>query len=133
MDPTESFCQKLDSEALLKQHGPTLVADAKEILNAHAHARLAGTIILPDSREAPALRGALSRVAGRPLPEQMLVGVCPRAMIEAVLTSHVGTERWKEEPWQSQQVLPVVVATRDGLRFGFFDLETPDFGDAGLR
>jgi hypothetical protein len=126
MEPADAFYQELDSEDLLNKHGPSLVADAKEILAAHSDARLGGTIIMPDSREAPAFRAALAKVTGKPMPEGLIVGVCPRAMIEAVLTSHVGTDRWKEDPWQQQEVLPVVVSTRDGFRFGFFEIASTD-------
>jgi hypothetical protein len=126
MDQFGAFYQELDSKALLDQHGPSLVADAKEILAAAPDERLAGTIIMPDSREAPAFREAIAKATGKPIAEGLVVGVCRRAMIEAVLTSRVGTVPWKEEPWQPQQVLPVVVATRDGFRFGFFRLDSTE-------
>lgn len=122
MDPADSFFQELDSESLLDQHGPSLVADAKEVLAVQPNAKLGATIVMPDSREAPAFRAALAKVTGQAIPEGLIVGVCPRAMIESLLTSHVGTDPWKEDAWQPQQVLPVVVSTRDGFRFGFFGL-----------
>lgn len=130
MDEFDAFYQEHDSKALLDQHGPGLVADAKEILKGDPQARVAGTIVMADSREAPEFRAALAKLTGQPVPDGMLVGVCPRQMIEPLLTSHVGTEHWQEEAWQHQQVLPVAVATRDGFRFGLFGLGTIDLGDA---
>jgi hypothetical protein len=53
-----------------------------------------------------------------------MVGVVPRAAVEGLLTSRCGDLPWREESWQQQQVLPVVVSTRDGFRFGFFGLGT---------
>ncbi len=41
--------------------------------------------------------------------------------IEA-MRARTGTEHWLEQGWQRQRVLPVVVSTRDGHRFGFFPL-----------
>ena len=32
MDPLDAFYQHLDSEQLLKEHGPALLADTREIL-----------------------------------------------------------------------------------------------------
>ena len=122
MDPLDAFYQHLDSENLLKQHGQDLVNDAREILAKAPDARVAGVITFQDSREARPLREALAKLAGRDLPEGLLVGIVPRPMVEAVLAANVGDEHWREQSWQPQQVLPVVVATRDGFRFGFFGL-----------
>ena len=122
MDSFDAYYQQPDSKALLDEHGATLVADAREILGPHPEARLAGAIVLPDSREAPAFREALAKLTGQPVPEGLLVGVCPRQMIEALLTANAAPEHWREEPWQPQQTLPVVVVTRDGFRFGLFPL-----------
>jgi hypothetical protein len=122
MDPLDAFYQQLDSETLLKRHGDDLVKDAHEILAKAPDARVAGVITFQDSREAGPLRQALARLAGHDLPEGLLVGIVPRPMVEAVLAANVAEEHWREQPWQPQQVLPVVVATRDGFRFGFFGL-----------
>jgi len=122
MDPLDAFYQQLDSETLLKRHGDDLVKDAHEILAKAPDARVAGVITFQDSREAGPLRQALARLEGHDLPEGLLVGIVPRPMVEAVLAANVAEEHWREQPWQPQQVLPVVVATRDGFRFGFFGL-----------
>lgn len=122
MDPTDSFYQQLDSEELLQHHGPDLVADAREILAKNPMARVAGLITLPDSRDADTIRTALARVSGQPLPGGLLVGVVPRRAVEALLTGHVGSDPWQESASERQRVLPIVVCTRDGFRFGFFGL-----------
>jgi hypothetical protein len=122
MDGFEAFYQQMDSKDLLDRHGPTLVADAKEILQQEPMARIAGTILQPDSREAPVLREAIAQLTGQVVPEGLLVGICPRAMLEQQLRKCADPEHWLEEAWQPQRMLPVLVATRDGFRFGFFPL-----------
>ena len=122
MDSFDPYYQQSDSKALLDEHGATLVAEARQILGPHPEARLAGAIVMQDSREAPPFREALAKLTGQPVPEGLLVGICPRQMIEALLTANVAPEHWREEPWQPQQTLPVVVVTRDGFRFGFFPI-----------
>ena len=122
MDSFDAYYQQSDSKALLDEHGATLVAEARQVLVPHPEARVAGAIVLPDSREAPAFREALAKLTGQPVPEGLLVRICPRQIIEALLAAHIAPEHWREEPWQTQQILPVVVATRDGFRFGFFPL-----------
>ena len=122
MDPLDAFYQQLDSETLLKRHGDDLVKDAREILAKAPDARVAGVITFQDSREAGPLREALAKLAGRDLPEGLLVGILPGQVVDDVLTANVGDEHWREQSWQPQEVLPVVVATRDGFRFGFFRL-----------
>ena len=103
MDPIDAYFQESDSKALLDQHGETLVADTRQILGPNPQARVAGVIVLPDSREAPAFRAALAKLAGQPVPEGLLVRVCPRQMIEALLTASVAADHWREESWQAQQ------------------------------
>lgn len=122
VDPFDAFSQELLSKDLLDDHGATLVADAREVLNADPEARVAGMIMLPDSPEAPAFRAAVERLTGQALPAGLSVGICPRQMVEELLTARVPPEQWREEAWQDQQVLAVVVATKDGFRFGFFGL-----------
>lgn len=123
MDPFDGFYQSLDSEQLLKQHGPELLADAREILATNPDVRVAGLITLPDSSEAPAVRKMLIATSGQDVPEgKLMVGCVARESVEPLLTSRCGDIQWREESWQRQQVLPVVVSTRDGFRFGFFGL-----------
>lgn len=108
-------------EQLLKQHGPELLADAREFLASSPDARIAGLITLPDSGDAERVRTMLTAATGQYVSAgKLLVGVVPRASIEALLTSRCGDVPWRDEPWQRQQVLPVVVSARDGFRFGFF-------------
>lgn len=130
MDPLDAFYQQLDSEALLKRHMQDLVDDAVNILGQDPSARVAGLITLPDSRDAEPLRTALTAMSGQPVPAGLLVGVVPRAMVEQVLVANVGTDPWREDPGQPQRVLPVVVSTRDGFRFGFARLDRSTSGDA---
>ena len=130
MDPLDHFYQHLDSKALLDRHGPELVADARDILARDPAARIAGLITLPDSCDAAPIRDMLARLTGQPVPAGLLVGVVPRHAVEALLSAHVEEDVWKEQPWQPQNVLPVVVSTRDGFRFGFFGLATAGAGEA---
>ena len=96
MDPLDAFYQQLDSETLLKRHGDDLVKDAREILAKAPDARVAGVITFQDSREAGPLREALAKLAGRDLPEGLLVGILPRQVVEGVLAANVGDEYLRE-------------------------------------
>ena len=122
MDPIDNFYQQLDSEAVLKQHGPELAAEARSILAQDPETRVAGAITMPDSTDATALRAALEKATGKPVPPGVLVGLVPRESVAHVLKARVEDHLWLEESWQPQTVLPVVVSTRDGFRFGFFRL-----------
>ena len=123
MDPLDGFYQQLDSEQLLRRHGPELLADARKILATNADARIAGLITLPDSGDAEAVRRMLAAGTGQDVPAgKLMIGVVPREAVEGLLASRCKDVEWREESWQSQQVLPVVVSTRDGFRFGFFEL-----------
>ena len=122
MDPTDGFYQALDSERLLKEHGPGLVAEARAVLQQNGHAKVAGMITLPDSPDAAAIRAFVAKGTGRQPPPGLLVGIVPRDAVEPMLRARTGTEHWLEQGWQQQRVLPVVVSTRDGHRFGFFPL-----------
>jgi hypothetical protein len=55
-----------------------------------------------------------------------MIGVVPRETVEGLLTARCSEFPWREEDWQPQQVLPVVVSTKDGFRFGFFALGEND-------
>ena len=131
MDPLDSFYQELDSQNLLERHGPELLADARQILTDQPMARLAGTIFLPDSPELPGFRAALAKISGQQIPDGMLIGICPRPLLEPLLRTKVDPTAWLEEPWQSQQVLVVTVSTRDGFRFGFFKIAAEPNAAAG--
>jgi hypothetical protein len=120
MDPLDAFYQQLDSEQLLNQHREALVRDAREILAKTPTARVAGLITTPDSQDAPPLRKMLEQMSGATVPEGLMVGIVPRHAVEHLLAKRLGEDPWKEETWQPQQVLPVVVSTRDGFRFGIF-------------
>jgi hypothetical protein len=127
MDEFDSFYQQLDSKQLLDTHGPELRDEARELLAQSPDQRFGGTILTPDSKEAETMRQAITAMTGQRPPPGLMVGLCPRAMIEPALMQHVGEEprpgqTWREEPGQPQFVLPVLVATRDGVRFGFFGL-----------
>lgn len=131
MDPLDSFYQQLDSEQLLRRHGAELVADAKQVLGTNGLARVAGLITLPDSRDAATIRAALAAATGSAVPEGLLVGIVPRGMVEGLLRAHVADDLWQEGPGEAQGVLAVVVSTRDGLRFGFFGLQSAAGGAPG--
>lgn len=123
MDPLDSFYQELDSQRLLERHGPELLADARQILTDQPAARVAGTIFLPDSPELPGFRAALAQMSGQQIPDGLLIGICPRPLVEPLLRQKLDPAAWLEEPWQTQQVLVVTVSTRDGFRFGCFPIE----------
>ena len=122
MDPTDSFYQALDSEQLLREHGRSLVTDARELLQHDPQAKVAGMITMPDSPDAPAIREFLAKMTGQEPPQGLLVGTVPREAVEPMLRARTNTEHWLEHGLQQQRVLPVVVSTRDGHRFGFFPL-----------
>jgi hypothetical protein len=122
MDPLDAFYQHLDSEHLLKEHGDSLVAEARSILARDSRIRLAGLIAAPDSVDAAAIRQLIAMHSGRTPPPGLMVGLVPRQAVEPLLTDSMGTEPWLEQGWRRQHVLPVIVSTRDGHRFGFFGL-----------
>lgn len=122
MDQLDGFYQALDSEQLLKEHGQSLVAEARALLQKEPHTKVAGMITMPDSPDAPAIREFLAKLTGKQPPHGLLVGTVPREAVEPMLRARTGTEHWLEQGWQRQRVLPVVVSTRDGHRFGFFAL-----------
>ena len=64
MDPLDSFYQALDSERLLKERAPNLLADAREVLTKSPHAMVAGMITMPDAPDAAAIRAFLGKVRG---------------------------------------------------------------------
>lgn len=126
MDPLDSFYQQLDSDQLLKRHGPELLTEAREVLANNPELRIAGLITQPDSSDAEGVRKMLAATAGKQVPAGIpLVGVVLRDAVEHLLESRCGNVSWREEPWQQQLVFPVVVSTKDGFRFGFFGLGTP--------
>jgi hypothetical protein len=123
MDPIDGFYQAMDSKRLLDEHGQALAAEAREVLAADPGMRVAGTITEPDSPDAPGVRAMLAQETGRVVPVGvLLVGLVRRERVEHLLRARTGTEHWLEQGWQPQTVLPVVVSTRDGHRFGFFPI-----------
>jgi hypothetical protein len=127
MDDFDTFYQQLESHNLLKEHGPSLVAEAREILQRDPEAKVAGTILLPEAKETANFRAFLEKVSGTALPPGTIVGLCPRALIEQYLDTIPSPTPWREESWQTQHTLPVLAATRDGMRVGWFGLgSTPN-------
>lgn len=118
-DWIDSFYTALDSEELLHRHGPEL---AREAVAMGGSRPLAGLILMPDSHDALAFRQAFAKVTGALLPVGVMVALCPRLLVEPILASTIATEEWREESWQSQSVLPVLVSAADGIRFGLFKL-----------
>ena len=122
MDDVDTFYQQLESQNLLDAHGPSLVAEAREILQNDSTAKLAGTILLPEARETANFRAFLEQVTGSKVPPGTIVGLCPRAFVEPYLDSLPQTTEWREETWQTQHTLPILAATKDGMRVGYFGL-----------
>lgn len=122
MDETDAFFQQLESEDLLKQHGASLVANARQVLATAPDAKVAGLITTADSPDAAAIRTMIARATGSPVPAGLLACIVPRQLVNDLLTNRVPDHPWREEPWQAQSTLPVVVSTRDGHRFGFFPI-----------
>ena len=131
MDPADAFYQEMDSQDLLDRHGAALVADAQEVLATEPMARVAGLITMPDSRDAGPLRQTLEKVTGQPVPAGLMVGLVPRQSVESLLLAQPYFDGWREESWQEQRVLAVVVSTRDGFKFGFFGLGDREKGAHG--
>lgn len=126
MDESDAFYQQLDSEALLRSHGPGSLPKRATSWARAPDARVAGLITTPDSCNAAAVREMLAKATGSALPLGLLVGLVPRQAVERLLASRVDDSHWREASWQPQGVLPIVVSTRDGFRFGFSGLEPPD-------
>ncbi len=122
MENDDTFFEHLDAEQLLKDHAPHLLAAANEMLAASPTARVAGVIALPDAPAATAIRGMLRPLGTPTVPAGLLVGIVPRAAVEPLLSACVADHLWREQGWQRQNVLPVVVSTRGGHRFGCFGL-----------
>lgn len=122
MDDFDTFYQQLESQNLLDEHGPSLVAEARAILQGDSTAKLAGTILMPEARETASFRAFLEQVTGSKVPPGMIVGLCPRAFVEQYLDSLPQTTAWREEAWQTQHTLPILAATKDGMRVGYFGL-----------
>lgn len=123
MDTSDSFWQQLDSEVLLKDHGPQLAREAHALLTGNLSVRLAGMIMTADSCDAATLRTVVAEAPGHAMAEALIVGLVPRHAVERLLKAYVDNAHWNDAPWQDQRVLPVVVSTRDGYRFGFFALD----------
>jgi hypothetical protein len=121
MDWIDSFYAALDSEELLHRHGPELAREAVALRSTNPRP-LAGLILMPDSHDAVAFRQAFAKVTGAVLPVGVMVALCPRLLVERLLASSLGAHEWREESWQSQSVLPVLVSAPDGIRFGLFEL-----------
>lgn len=90
------------------------------------HAKLAGLVMIPDAPDDVAIRAFLGKVHGLQVPRGLLVWIVPRQMVEPTLRAHAGTNHWQEQGWHRhrQSILPVIVTTRDGMRFGFFSMAT---------
>lgn len=125
MDPIDGFYQAMDSKRLLDEHGRSLAKEAREVLAKNPSIRVAGLITTPDSPDAAGVREMLAKMTGQAAPPGLMVGLMPRESVEPLLRARTGTEHWLEQGWQPQTVLPVVVSTRDGHRFGFFAIEAP--------
>ena len=93
----------MDSEHLLKEHGRSLVADAREMLRQDPEARVAGMITMPDSPDAPAIREFLAKMTGQVRPNGLMVGTVPRAAVEPLLRARTGTEHWLERKRPTKQ------------------------------
>lgn len=127
-DWTDHFYAALDSEELLHRHGPELAREAVA-LRAAGKRPVAGLILMPDSHDAAAFRSAFAKVTGALLPVGVMVALCPRMLVEPILASTIANEDWREESWEAQSVLPVLVSAADGIRFGLFKM--PASGRAG--
>ncbi len=127
-DWIDSFYAALDSEQLLHRHGPELAREACA-MRTNDGRPLAGLILMPDSHDAAAFRHAFAKVTGALLPVGVMVALCPRLLVEPILASTIAADEWREQSWETQSVLPVLVSAADGIRFGLFKL--PDAGPSG--
>lgn len=112
--------QKEQAIRMLEEHGPTLAAEAREIVQQHPGAKMVGLILSPDSQEAVQFREWAS-ASGQTVPETTgIVIVVPRKTALSILrASAPATLDWLEsEP----DTLPLVAATKDGMRLGSVSL-----------
>ena len=119
VDPND-FDAPLDTQQLLQRHARTLVAEATAILTADPRQRLAGMITLPDAVDAQAVRAMIAGISGHAPKPGLFVGLVPRALVEPWLATRAADYPWREQGWSPQNVLPICVSTREGLKFGFF-------------
>jgi hypothetical protein len=117
---SESVDPRSAVERLLRTHGPALADAARAILAHHREARLAGLIVEPLARAAAELRQLLQQYSDAPLPDGELVGLLPRECLDDRLrVLQRGSDGLPPLDAQGgQRWLPVLVATRDGLRAG---------------
>ena len=124
MHPNDDSPAPSESERLLSEHGPNLLAEARQILLRDPMAKLAGLIIMPDAPDAAAIHAFATPFPACPLPPGVWVGLVPRSYVEALLRARTGPDHWLEQGWRRQSMLPIVVSTRRGHQFGFFSLAT---------
>jgi hypothetical protein len=113
--------QQQQAIRMLEEHGPTLAAEAREIIVQHPGAKMVGMILSPDSSEAARFR-ELASASGQTVPETSgIVIVVPRKDALSILrASAPATLDWLESEPDS---LPLIAATKDGMRLGSVRLE----------
>jgi hypothetical protein len=125
-DPLDHFEQQFYSKELLDQHGPRLRDEARALSRQQPHAdlaQLAGLIAEPESAEGACLCQLIADTTGQSPPRGLLVGLLPRRLVAAHIDHGRAHARGVGRPIPDGNLLPVVCATRDGIRVGFFALD----------
>lgn len=109
----------MDPWQLLRQHSDALASAARGILTELADAQLAGVIVAPGADRGDELRALLAECHGTADPAAVCVGIVPRARVSAMLQEGPADEaRAGAGGATPQQLLPIVVASSNGLRIG---------------
>ncbi len=119
-DPFQHFDEQRRSYELLDEHRAALVAEARGLLADEPDAEIVGLIVDGDAAEAVAIREAITTATGRPLGELGFRGLAPRAFVVEILrgTAPATLEWLPSSRTEDRRMLPLVVITKGGVRFG---------------
>ncbi len=123
-DPLRHFAEQQISFELLEHCRETLLADAREVLREDPAAEIVGTIFEAAARECEPFRAAIEQATGMDLTGRGFQGVAPRQFVLDLLGRTGPAAEWlPSSTIEGRRMLPVVAATRHGLRFAAFPLD----------
>ncbi len=119
-DPFLNFGEQQESYELLEQYREDLAKDAREMLAQNGEEELVGLIVTKDAKEAEALRVLVKQSTGQDHVGRGFAGIAPREFVLALLraTAPLAVEQLPEGWRDGVRVLPMVVMTKGGVRFG---------------